>query len=75
MYEEASKEHEKVFAAVKKTYQALRGFCDFEKISLPAKADVKNVRICKLPNREFEMEWVLTEVKRLLKNGVAAKDI
>ena len=75
MVYEDDKDKEKVFAAVKKTYEALLGFCELEKVTLPAKQAPENVRVCKLPNRDFEMEWVLTEIKRLLKKGVAAKDI
>ena len=64
-----------VFAAVENTYGALMNFCQLEKVSLPTSEAPQNVRLCQLPDREFEMAWVLTEVKRLLQNGVAAKDI
>ena len=64
-----------VFAAVENTYGALMNFCELEKTSLPATMAPKNVRICQFPERELEMAWVLTEVKALLRSGVASKDI
>ena len=72
MYESQKPE---VFAAVENTYGALMNFCQLEKVSLPTSEAPKNVRLCQLPDRDFEMAWVLTEVKRLLQNGVGAKDI
>ena len=72
MYEAQKPE---VFAAVENTYGALMNFCQLEKVSLPTSVAPKNVRLCQLADRDFEMAWVLTEVKRLLQNGVGAKDI
>ncbi len=74
MYEDCDTK-EKVFAAVKKTYGDLVGFGNLEKPSLPAKKGPENVRVCEFPDRQLEMEWVLTEVKGLLKKGVPADDI
>ena len=72
MYEAQKPE---VFVAVENTYGALMNFCQLEKVSLPTSEAPKNVRLCQLPDREFEMAWVLTEVKRLLQNGTEAKEI
>ena len=72
MYEAQNPE---VFAAVENTYGALMNFCQLEKVSLPTSEAPKNVRLCQLPDRNFEMAWVLTEVKRLLQNGTEAKEI
>ena len=73
MMYEANKDN--IFRAVQKTYDDLLGFCELEKVNYPAKSAPENVRVCEFKDRNFEMEWVLIEVKRLLKNGVPAKDI
>lgn len=72
MYEAQNPE---VFAVVENTYGALMNFCQLEKVILPTSEAPKNVRLCQLPDRNFEMAWVLTEVKRLLQNGTEAKEI
>ncbi len=74
MYEGAEEKKE-IFQAVEKTYSDLISDAEFERVNLPEKKTPENVRVCQFPDRHLEMEWVLTEVKRLLVNGEEAKNI